>query len=290
MRALILLLFLPVALAQVRAVATTPLIADLVAQVGGDRVRVTFLVPLGADPHTYEPRPSAALALERAQVLFANGLGLEPYLPRLQAILPPEARVVFLAEGQPDLICGLLGLRERGVHLHGDCDPHLWLDPTYGVRYAERIAEVLAGLDPRGAPSYRARLAAFREQVLAEDQALLACLWGRGLRVAATHLSLLYFARRYGVELVGTFMDAHAQEKGARSRLALLREAQAGRLDLFLAEPQFPRGQAEAVAGELGVPWRVVYTDALDRRVPTYLALLRHNRSTLCQAVQRLGR
>ncbi|WP_337845127.1 metal ABC transporter substrate-binding protein [Thermus sp.] len=291
MRGLALLaLLLAPALAQVRTAATLSLLADLVAQVGGGRVRVVSLVPPGADPHTYEPRPSAALALETAQALFANGLGLEPYLPRLEALLPKGARVVRLAEGQPDLICGLLGLREKGVHLHGDCDPHLWLDPAYALGYAERIAQVLGELDPKGVPLYRGRLAALRERVLEEDRALSACLKGKGLRVAATHLSLLYFARRYGVEVVSTLMDAHAQEAGPRSRLALLKEAEAGRLDLFLAEPQFPRVQAEALARELGVPLAVVYTDALDGRVPTYLDLLRHNREALCEAVKGLRR
>ncbi|AFV77365.1 ABC-type metal ion transport system, periplasmic component/surface adhesin (plasmid) [Thermus oshimai JL-2] len=281
-------LLLP-ALAQVRAVATTPVLADLVAQVGGERVRVVSLVPPGSDPHTYEPRPSAALALEGAQVLFANGLGLEAYLPRLEALLPKGARVVRLAEGQPNLICGLLGLREKGVHLHGDCDPHLWLDPAYALRYAERIAGVLGELDPGGGAFYQSRLSVFREEVLKEDRALEACLKGKGLRVATNHLSLLYFARRYGVEIVGTLMDAHARETGPRTRLALLKEAERG-LDLFLSEPQFPRARAGALAKELGVPLVVVYTDALDDRVPTYLDLLRHNRKTLCEAVQKIGR
>jgi zinc transport system substrate-binding protein len=282
-------LLLP-ALAQVRAAATTPLLADLVRAVGGERVRVESLVPLGADPHGFEPLPSSVRLLSQAQVLFANGLGLEPYLNRLLPLLPKGARVVRLAEGQPGLICGLLGLREKGVHLHGDCDPHLWLDPTYAVRYGERIAETLEALDPRGGGYYRERLKAFREAALAEDARLEACLSGKGLRLAATHLSLLYFARRYGLEIVGTLMDSHGQETGPRTWVLLTERAREGGLDFVVAEPQFPREKAQALARELGVPLLVLYTDALDRRVPTYLDLLRYDREVVCEAVKGVKR
>jgi zinc transport system substrate-binding protein len=104
-RALALLLLLLPALAQVRVAATTPILADLVRAVGGDRVRVATVVPPGADPHTFEPTPALAKALSQTQLLFANGLGLEPFLPRLKALLPKGAKVVLLAEGRKGLIC-----------------------------------------------------------------------------------------------------------------------------------------------------------------------------------------
>lgn len=82
-----LLVFSP-ALAQVPVAATTPILADLVREVGGQRVSVESVVPPGADPHTFEPTPSTAKALAKSRLLFANGLGLEPFLPRLQNLLP----------------------------------------------------------------------------------------------------------------------------------------------------------------------------------------------------------
>ncbi len=281
-RLLALVLLLLPALAQARVGATTPILQDLVRQVGGERVQAVGVVPLGADPHGFDLTPATARALSGVRLLFANGLGLEPFLPRLKALLPPGARVVELAPGQPDLICGLRGLREKGVHIHGDCDPHLWLDPRYAIRYAETIAQELTRLDPRGEGVYRRNLEAFRAQVLEEDRKTEACLKGKGLRVVATHLSLLYWARRYGVEIVGTLLDTHARETGPRERITLLEAGREGRIDLLIAEPQFPRAKAEALARELGAPLVVLYTDALDRKVPTYLDLLKHNRQAFC--------
>ena len=133
MRALALLPWLlAAALAQVQVAATTPILADLVRQVGGNRVAAVAVLPPGADPHTFEPTPSVAQALSQTRLLFANGLGLEPYLPKLQALLPKNAQVVLLGEGQPGLICGEDHAEED--HGHGPCDPHLWLDPAYAVR------------------------------------------------------------------------------------------------------------------------------------------------------------
>ncbi|TFU26529.1 metal ABC transporter substrate-binding protein [Thermus tengchongensis] len=278
------LLGLSWAAAQVQVAATTPVLADLVREVGGGRVRVESVVPLGADPHAFDLRPSTALQVSRARLLFANGLGLEPYLPRLRALLPQGARVVELAPRMPAPICGLLGLKERGIHLHGDCDPHMWLDPRYGVGYAEAIAEELARLDPGGREVFRRNLDRLRQRVLEEDRRLEACLAGRHPRVVVQHLSLLYLARRYGLEVVGALRDHHGAELGVRGRVALLKEAELKGVDLVVAEPQLDPAPMRRLAEELGARLIVLYTDALDRRVPTYLDLLRWNRERLCEA------
>ncbi|MDM7324718.1 MAG: metal ABC transporter substrate-binding protein [Thermus sp.] len=284
-RLLALLVLLPWALAQAPVAATTPILADLVRQVGGGRVLVESVVPMGADPHAFDLRPSTALQLSRARLLFANGLGLEGFLPRLLPLLPSGARVVELAPRMPDPICGLLGLRQKGIHLHGDCDPHMWLDPRYGVLYAEAIAQELTRLIPAGEGTFRANLEAFRKKVQEEDSKLGQCLQGRRLRLVGQHLSLLYLARRYGLEVVGTLRDHHGMDLGVRGKVALLKEAELGGIDLVVSEPQLDPAPMRRLAEELGARLVVLYTDTLDRRVPTYLDLLRWNREALCQAV-----
>nr|WP_244452492.1 metal ABC transporter substrate-binding protein [Thermus thermophilus] len=273
--------------AQAPVVATTPILASLAQEVAGDRLRVASVVPPGADPHAFDLRPSTALEVSRTRLLLANGLGLEPYLPKLKALLPPGAQVVELAPGMPDLICGLLGLKEKGVHLHGDCDPHLWLDPTYGVRYAGRMAEELSRLFPEYREDFQRNLARFREKALAEDEALRACLAGRRPKAVVAHLSLSYLARRYGLEVVGVLRDTLGQDLGVRGHIALLKEAELGGVDLVVAEPQYDPAPLRLLAEELGARLVVLYTDTLDRRVSTYLDLLRWNRERLCQAVER---
>jgi len=279
-------LALGLALAQAPVVATTPVLASIAQEVAGGRLRVGSVVPPGADPHAFDLRPSTAMDLSRARLLLANGLGLEPYLPRLKNLLPKGARVVELAPRMPEPICGLLGLREKGVHLHGDCDPHMWLDPTYGVGYAREVARELEALDPKGREVFQKNLATFRERALEEDAKLQACLQGRRLRLVVAHFSLAYLARRYGMEIVGTLRDTHGRDEGMRGRIALLKEAELKGVDLVVAEPQYDPTPLRLLAQELGARLVVLYTDVLDRRVPGYLELLRWNRERLCEAVK----
>ncbi|WP_038056817.1 metal ABC transporter substrate-binding protein [Thermus amyloliquefaciens] len=276
-----LLVFSP-ALAQVPVAATTPILADLVREVGGNRVSVESVVPPGADPHTFEPTPSTAKALAKSRLLFANGLGLEPFLPRLQNLLPPGARVVKLGEGQPGLLCEEKHPGEQEeAHAHGPCNPHLWLDPTYAVRYAERIAQELSRLDPKGQALYQANLQRFKAEVEKRDKAFQACNL-KGLKVVTQHDAFAYFARRYGLQVVGSLTASGVQEAGSRAFLSLLERARREGVKLVLAEPQFQGTALRALAEALGARIAVLYTDTLDRKVPHYLALLDHNRKALC--------
>lgn len=282
--ALLLLLLLSQAWAQVQVAATTPLLADLVSQVGGNRVKVESVLPPGADPHTFEPTPSTAKNLARSRLLFANGLGLEAFLPKLQRLLPQGARVVKLAEGQPGLICQEEHQEENPEereHAHGPCDPHLWLDPTYALRYAERIFQELSQLDPKGKAIYQANLKRFKAEVERRDKAFQACNL-KGLKVVTQHDAFAYFARRYGLRVVGSLTASGVQEAGTRTFLTLLERARREGVKLVLAEPQFQGTALKALAEALGARIVVLYTDTLDRRVPSYLALLDHNLKALC--------
>jgi zinc transport system substrate-binding protein len=240
------------------------------------------VVPPGADPHTFEPTPALAKALSQTQLLFANGLGLEPFLPRLKALLPKGAKVVLLAEGRKGLICEEEAHpREKEDHAHGPCDPHLWLDPTYALAYAETIAKELTRLDPAGQAQYRANLKRFQEEVKRRDQAFMACNL-KGVKVVVQHDAFRYFARRYGLVVVGVLSHGGAQEVGSRTFLALVEKAKKEGVRLVLAEPQFQGKAIRTLAEAIGARVAVLYTDTLDDRVRSYLDLLDHNRKALC--------
>lgn len=85
---------------EVRVVASTEIIADLVRNVGGDRVQVDSLVPPGADPHSYEPTPADAVKVTRGDVVFTNHLLLEPHalIKAIDANAPKDSLSVSLAE------------------------------------------------------------------------------------------------------------------------------------------------------------------------------------------------
>lgn len=279
------------ALAQLPVAATTGPIGSLVQEVGGERVKVAVVVPLGADPHSFEPRPSTLRAVGNAQVLFANGLFLETFLPRLQSQLPRGARVVRLAEGQEGLICGLRSVAaekaSRGIemHVHGDCDPHLWLDPMFGMAYAEQIQQVLSQLDPTGAAYYAQqtqRLNQKIQQIHQRTQACLANVPRERRKLVVQHESLSYLARRYDLRVVGSIADFAGQERGAQSLVRLAQTMKQEGVGLILTEPQFSEAQARSLAEATGARIGRIYSDALDVRVASYLEMLEFNSRSLC--------
>src|SRR5438045_4309695 len=106
-------------------------IADLIQNVGGDRVQVTALVPPGGEPEDYDPTPADATTVSQARVFFANGLGLETYVDDLtESAGNAQLEAVTLSEGLPTLTSFGQGADEGG-------NPHLWLDPQNAISYVD---------------------------------------------------------------------------------------------------------------------------------------------------------
>lgn len=285
----VVVVFIGLALGQpLQVAATTTVIADLVREVGGSRVRVITVVPMGADPHSFEPRPSTVQAIAGSRLLFANGMNLEVFLGRIAAQLPSNAQVVRLAEGLPNPICYTQADREApGAHLHGPCDPHLWLDPTYGLAYAERIRDTLARLDPAGRSLYEARLAEFRAKLNAADAAVKACILRTppaNRKAVVQHDAYRYAGRYYGIEFVGSIANFSGQQQGTRAFANLATAMRERGVRAIFAEPQFAQAEARALAEATGARVYTLYSDALTPQVASYLALIERNGQTMCEA------
>jgi zinc/manganese transport system substrate-binding protein/zinc transport system substrate-binding protein len=285
----VVVVFIGQALGQpLQVAATTTVIADLVREVGGSRVRVVTVVPMGADPHSFEPRPSTVQAIAGSRLLFANGMNLEVFLDRIVAQLPRNAQVVRLAEGLPDPICYTQADREApGAHLHGPCDPHLWLDPTYGLAYAERIRDALARLDPAGRSLYEARLAEFRAKLNAANAAVKACISRTPpahRKAVVQHDAYRYAGRHYGIEFVGSIANFSGQQQGARAFANLALSMRERGVRVIFTEPQFAQTEARALAEATGARVFTLHSDALTPQVASYLALIERNGQTMCEA------
>lgn len=268
------------ALAQIQVMATMGLIADLVTNVGGNRVKVTQIVPGGADPHSFEPKPSVVRAISQAEVLFANGLNFEPFLPKLVAQLPQNARVVELADGMPNLIKN----KDPGQLQY---NPHLWLDPTYGIGYVEKVRDTLSELDSAAKASYFANASKYIIKIKAADATVQACLRSIPLeqrKLVSQHQALPYFLRYYKITSIGTIADFAGQQRGPQSLVNLAKAMKAQGVKVIFAEPQFSSAEAKVLAEATGSRVRRIYSDAFDERVSTYLDLIRANGKAVCES------
>lgn len=203
------LLVASTAAAEVRVVATTTVVADLVRQVGGERVSVESLMADGVDPHSYRATPRDADRLLRADVIVASGLHLEGKLAQLLERLSRRRNVVAVAEAVPEAKLLPIG--------NGLFDPHVWFDAALWSHCPAVVAEALAKLDAAGAAGYQQRAEAYAARLQRLDAEVRARLAGipAARRVLITaHDAFRYFGRAYGLEVVGVQGTSTESEAG----------------------------------------------------------------------------
>lgn len=249
-----LLSILAPAIAAPEVVTTVAPITDLVRRVGGDTLRVTALVPAGADSHTFEPAPSAAALLGRADLIIANGLFLEePVLRLAAAVKRPATPILLLAErALPETEWRFDFSFPRAA---GYPNPHLWTDVTLAMRYVELIADALIGVEPARSAEYRANRDAQLARLRALDAAIFACVASipaERRKLVTYHDSFAYFAPRYGMEVVGAVQPADFSEPSPREVARLIEQLRASGVRAIFGSAVFHSPVLEQVARESG--------------------------------------
>ncbi len=263
-------------------VTTMTVLADMIGQVGGDKVEVRALVPPGQDVHTFQPTPGDIKTVSQARLVFYNGVHLEEWLaPTIRAAGRPDLRTVVLAQGLPLI-------QEPGEQPN----PHLWLDVQNAKAYVERIRDALSRIDPANARHYADRARQYLGQLDALDawiRAQVASIPPARRKLVTFHDAVPYFARRYGFTQVGVAVESPGQEPSARETAALLRKIRQERVPAIFAEDQFNPKLMEVLAQDAGV--RVVtnlYDDSLSHgpEANTYIALMKHDVSEIVGALK----
>ena len=234
---------------RVRVVTTSTVFADLIGNVGGAMVEVTSLVPAKADVHTFQPGPEDVRAVARADLLVLNGLGLDDWLH--------ETVVNAAADGTPlvELAVGLPGVELLAGEEPGSQNPHLWLSVPYAIQYVERIREALGDVDPANAGAYGTQAAAYQQRLRDLDErvrARIAAVPVENRKLVTFHDAFPYFAREYGLEIVGVAVEAPGQDPSAGEVAALIDAIRQSGVKAIFSEDQFPTDLVDRIASETG--------------------------------------
>lgn len=190
-------------------VATTTQAGDLVRNVGGARIELRTLLRPNADPHEYEPRPSDVRSVYRAALVVRSGGELDGWLDRLlRAAGGSAARLTLIDRVRP--------LREAGK-----LDPHWWQDPRNAALAVAAIRDALSKIDPGGRSLFGRRAAGYLRRLRAVDSAIARCVAGvpKAKRtLVTTHDALGYFARRYGLRVVGALIPSLSTQAAPSAR------------------------------------------------------------------------
>jgi len=190
---------------RLKVVATTSLVGDVVSQVGGDKIALEILLPLGTDPHSFSPSPRDASRVADATIVFANGVGLEEFLKPLMDNLGGLSKVVEVSQG----ITYRLLVGEDGHGNQPVDDPHTWMDPNNVIIWVDNIASELCKLDPANASYYLANAQAYQQKLRDLDawiRTQVAQIPAENRKLVTDHLVFGYFSDRYGFTQVGAII------------------------------------------------------------------------------------
>ena len=232
---------------------------EFAKQVAGEHAEVISLVPVGIEPHDWEPAPQDIIRVQRAKLFVYNGAGLEPWVEKLLRDAKARGTAVVRATERVALLAG-----DRPGHEHaatpgapkGDThavDPHVWLDPVRAQAQVEAIRAGLAKADPANAASYAANAQAYRTKLAALDMA-----FATGLKQCArrdfvtTHSAFSYLARRYGLTQIPIQGIEPEAEPNPADLAALVKLAKARKVRYVFFETLVSAKLAETLAREIG--------------------------------------
>jgi ABC-type Zn uptake system ZnuABC Zn-binding protein ZnuA len=282
---------------EVRVAASISVLEDMTEEVGGDRVEVSTIVPVGASVETFQPSPSDARKISEADLVVQNGSGLESWLRDLiESAGGADKPVAELSEGLESLEEGEEG-EEDGEHAedeHGDAhaegNPHFWLDVENAQHYAEGIRDALIEVDPEGENKYRQNA----EEYLADLEELDAYIEDKAREIpeenrklVTAHDAFPYFAEAYGFELAGVVIQNPDAEPGSREVAEIVRTIEREDVPAIFTEPQFNSGLADTIANEADVEVAELYSDTLvgDESGGSYEAMMRTNIDRIVEAL-----
>ncbi|HPH94814.1 MAG TPA: metal ABC transporter substrate-binding protein [Anaerolineaceae bacterium] len=286
----------PAPAASGQALAVESFLADIAQNIAGNRITVQTLIPLGLDPHAFEPTPQDVVKLTSTKILILNGAGfeewLEPVLPespagqlRIEAaagLTPRQTDHKNEAQGQTD-------------HPHELGDPHFWLDPISTITYVENIRDGLIAADPAGKETYTQNAEAYIRQLQELDawiKTQVETIPPENRLLVTNHESLGYFADRYGFTIIGTVVPSvtSGSSPSAQELAELINQIKTNNVQAVFLETGSNPQLAQQISSETGV--KVVsdiYTHSItDKNGPasTYILMMKTNVTAIVEALR----
>lgn len=262
---------------KINVVTTISTLNSFVAGVGGDRVSVTNIVPIGASPETFQPTPQDVATVAQAQLLVENGVGLESWLGRLlENAGSPNVRRVVCSDGLP---------------VKGD-NPHLWMDPQLAKRYVLKIRDGLIAVDPKDAALFTRNAARYNQRLdrlEAEIRARIATIPPTHRYMIVFHNAWQYYNDRFGITTLGFVERNPGQEPNPQQIAELIDLAKRHGVHAVFSEPEYSPKLLYAIAGGAGIGVvENLYDDSIgtDPRVANYIAMLEYDTGVIVKGLK----
>jgi manganese/iron transport system substrate-binding protein len=274
-------------------VATTVApISSIARNVGGDRIRLHGIIPDATNSHTFEPAPSDAQTLAKADLIVVNGLHLEqPTLDLAEASKAASTPVKMLGDATITRDEWLFDF--SFPESAGDPNPHLWMDVVYAKRYAELMRDWFSEADPPNASAYAANTAAFTKRLDQLDgmiRSAVATVPAQNHKLLTYHDSWAYWAREYGFTVIGAVQASDFSDPSPQEVARLIQQIRDEHVPAVFGSEVFPSPVLEQIARESGA----TFIDALRDDEPpgpandpghTYVGMLKKDMQVMIGAL-----
>ncbi|WP_299484660.1 metal ABC transporter substrate-binding protein [Acaryochloris sp. IP29b_bin.137] len=268
-----------------KVVATHTILQDWTAEVAGDEVELVGILQPGADPHVYEPVPADTLKIERADLIFYNGYNLEPGLIKLIES-NKKSKVFAVGEVVTPLDYDYDGRREP--------DPHVWGDAENAIKMVNAIRDQLIELSPEDKETFTKNAAEFTQELAAVDQWItqqIQTIPAQQRQLVTTHDAFQYYAKAYGLTVVGTLIGMSTEEQpSAQTVKRLSDDIRKAKVPAIFAETTINPALIKTVAAEAKVKLaeQELYSDSIGApgtEADTYIKMLKVNTRTIVKAL-----
>jgi ABC-type Zn uptake system ZnuABC Zn-binding protein ZnuA len=262
---------------------STTILADITRNIAGERVRADSLLPVGADPHSYQATPQDIAKISESKLIIVNGAKYEQFLmPLLEN-----------ADGKATLIEASSGIHPRTDPQRG-VDPHMWLDPNLVIRYVENIREALKHFDPDGETIYKSNADMYIATLKTLDEWIaeqVNQIPAEKRLLVTNHEAFGYFAERYGFKVVGTVIESFSSDASpsAQQLATLIDQIESSDATAIFLDASDNTALAQQIASETGVK---VITDlhleslTNGAPAPTYIDMMKYNVTQIVNALK----
>ena len=180
---------------KIRIVTSASIFQDMAINIGMEKVECFSIVPIGGDPHLYEPKPSDAQLVKSADIILVNGLTFEGWITKLIENSGTDAKTYTITDGVNAI---------KSDSYEDAADPHAWMDASNGLVYIENIRDALIAHDPDNQDIYNENYTSYHQKIKELDSYILSSIKTipEKKRILVTsHDAFAYYGKRYGLEL-----------------------------------------------------------------------------------------
>ena len=251
---------------KLQIVTTNSIIYDMTKNIAGDLVDLHSIVPVGQDPHEYEPLPEDVQKVQKADLIFYNGINLEnaedAWFTKMVKNAGKVADKDYFAVSDGVDVIYLEGAKEKGKE-----DPHAWLNIENGVIYAKNIAKQLIAKDPKNKETYEKNLAAYvkkLEELDKDAKQRIAKIPEEKRLIVTSEGCFKYFSKAYDIKSAYIW-EINTEEEGTPEQIAnLVRQLRASKVPSLFVESSVDDRPMKTVSQETGLPiYSTIFTDSI---------------------------